>query len=187
MLERARQGIVDDNIWSIEIRMSTIPNYPALVNLLPLLKSLVDACGEVRLDDDEAAQIRLLGFAAESERWKVPPVPPELVRDNPLFEHLSIGWEVTEAHNYALAQTDKEAARELSMKLRNAIKIRGGRISRRRLQQLMWRYSAALFDQGLKQLFETKAVRLKGNELILEAVTQANLRIKQREPHPWRT
>ena len=76
--------------------MSTTPNYSALLKLLPLLKNLVDACGEVRLDDDEAAQIRLLGFAAESGRWKVPPIPPELVRDNPLLEHLSTGCDVRE-------------------------------------------------------------------------------------------
>jgi len=164
-------------------KMSTTPNYSALVKLLPLLKNLVDGCGEVRLDDDEAAQIKLLGFAPDSRRWQVPPVPPELVRNNPLFEHLSIGWEATEAHNYALAQAEKEAVREFSMKLRNVIKIRGGRIRRRRLQQLMWRYSSARFDQALNQLLQTKTVRLEGNELMLEAVTQANLCEEQGESH----
>ena len=77
--------------------MSTIPDYAALVKLLPILRNLVDGCGEVTLTAEEAAQIRLLGFAAEAGRWKVPPVPPELIQDNPLLEHLSIGWGTCQA------------------------------------------------------------------------------------------
>jgi hypothetical protein len=73
--------------------MSTASDYAALVKQLPTLRNLVDACGEVTLTAEEAAKLRSLGFRAEEGRWKVPPVPPDLVRDNPLLEHLSIGWD----------------------------------------------------------------------------------------------
>jgi hypothetical protein len=73
--------------------MSNAPDYAALVRLFPVLRNLVDACGEVTLTAEEAAQIRLLGFPAEEGRWRVLPVPNELVRDNPLLENLSIGWD----------------------------------------------------------------------------------------------
>jgi hypothetical protein len=72
--------------------MSDAPDYAALVGLFPVLRNCVDGCGEVTLTADEAARIRLLGFPAEEGRWMVPPIPPELVRDNPLLENLSIGW-----------------------------------------------------------------------------------------------
>jgi len=72
--------------------MTNTPNYAALVKLLPRLRNLVDACGEVRLTPEEAAKIQTFGFAAEAGRWKVSPLPPELVRDNPLLETLSTGW-----------------------------------------------------------------------------------------------
>jgi hypothetical protein len=76
--------------------MSDAPDYAALVRLFPVLRNCVDGCGEVTLTADEAAQIRLLGFPAEEGRWRVPPLPPELVRDNPLLEHLSIRWDARE-------------------------------------------------------------------------------------------
>lgn len=72
--------------------MSTTCNYATLIKLLPTFRNLVDRCGEVTLTSDEADKIRTLGLPAEEGRWRVPPVPPELVRDNPLLEHLSIGW-----------------------------------------------------------------------------------------------
>jgi hypothetical protein len=84
--------------------MSDTPDYVTLVKLLPILRNLVDGCGEVTLTADEAAQIRLLGFRAEEGRWRVPPVPPELVADIPLLENLSIGWnpaQVEATHNGA--------------------------------------------------------------------------------------
>src|SRR5713226_911128 len=73
------------------------PDYATLVKLLPILRNCVDGCGEVTLTVEEAERIQSLGFAAEAGRWKVPPVPPELVRDNPLFECLSIGWNPAQA------------------------------------------------------------------------------------------
>jgi hypothetical protein len=86
-------ALMDETSSSPKIlRMSDAPDYAALVRLFPVLRNCVDGCGEVTLTVEEAAQIRLLGFPAEEGRWKVPPVPPESVRDNPLLEHLSIGW-----------------------------------------------------------------------------------------------
>ena len=70
-----------------------VPDYVGLLKALLVTKTLVDATGKVLLTDEEAARIRALGFpTAEAGRWQVPPVPPELVRDNRLFENLAIGW-----------------------------------------------------------------------------------------------
>src|SRR5258705_12861566 len=75
-----------------ETRATTASDYPGLVKLLPLLRILPDALGETMLTTEEAARIRSLGFAAETGRWKVPPLPPELVRGNQLLENFSDGW-----------------------------------------------------------------------------------------------
>src|SRR5882724_372303 len=75
-----------------EERVTTVPDYPGLVKLLPLLRILPDALGETTLATEEAALIQSLGFAAEAGRWKVPPLPPELVSGNQLFENYSEGW-----------------------------------------------------------------------------------------------
>ena len=72
--------------------MTRTPDYESLVKLLPVFGNLVDACGEVTLKAGEAERIRSLGFEAQSGRWKCPPLPPELTRDNPLLECLSAGW-----------------------------------------------------------------------------------------------
>jgi hypothetical protein len=72
--------------------MTCTPDYSALVKLLSVLRNLVDGCGEVTLTTEEAERIRSLGFEAESGRWKCPPLPPELTRDNPLFDPLSVKW-----------------------------------------------------------------------------------------------
>ena len=73
-------------------KLSTPPDYVALVKLLPALRNLVDACGEVTLTAEEAERILSLGFEAQSGRWKCPPLPPELTRDNSLLEPLSAKW-----------------------------------------------------------------------------------------------
>jgi hypothetical protein len=77
--------------------MSTTPDYTTLVKLFPILRNCVDGCGEVTLTVEEAERIQSLGFTVRAGPWKVPPLPPELVRDNPLLEHLSIGWNPAQA------------------------------------------------------------------------------------------
>src|SRR6266852_5301260 len=72
--------------------MRIAPNYATLVKLLPVLHRLPDATGETTLTPEEAAKIRSFGFTAESGRWKCPPLPPQLTRDNPPLEPLSAGW-----------------------------------------------------------------------------------------------
>ena len=72
--------------------MKPTPNYATLVKLLPILRRLPDAVGETTLTSEEAAKIRSFGFAANGGRWKCPPLPPPLTRDNPLLEPLSVGW-----------------------------------------------------------------------------------------------
>lgn len=69
------------------------PDYAALVKLLPTLKHLVDALGDVILMPGEAEKIQTYGFAAHPGRWPVPPVPPELVAGNGLLEHLASRWD----------------------------------------------------------------------------------------------
>jgi hypothetical protein len=72
--------------------MGLTPDYAILVKLLLVLRRLPDATGETTLTPEEAAKVRSLGFAAESGRWKCPPLPPQLTHDNPLLEPLSVGW-----------------------------------------------------------------------------------------------
>lgn len=175
--------------------MSDTPDYAALVKLLPTLRNLVDGCGDVSLTDEEAELIRSLGFAAQSGRWRVPPVPPELVRDNPLLENRSIGWSSRQndppASSVRIPEARVEGSRvavqdvpategarpgefrrtkEPSARLRQArggddsevsalaakilvsVKRNGGEITKRRLQQNLWRYQATTFNKALKRL-----------------------------------
>ena len=73
--------------------MGLTPDYATLVKLLLVLRRLPDATGETTLTPEESAKVRSLGFTAESGRWKCPPLPPQLTRDNPLLEPLSAGWD----------------------------------------------------------------------------------------------
>ncbi len=86
--------------------MSGHPDYAALHRLLFVLKRLPDVMGETTLTAEEAARIRSLGFAAEAGPWRVPPLPPELVRDNPLFEGFAVGWNFREAWSASPPQPD---------------------------------------------------------------------------------
>jgi hypothetical protein len=72
--------------------MSIPRDYAALVKLLPTLRVFPDALGWTTLAAEEASKICLLGFEAQSGRWKCPPLPPELTRDNSLMMPLSAGW-----------------------------------------------------------------------------------------------
>ena len=174
--------------------MNTSPNYSALVQLLPTLHTLVDACGYATLTVEDACKIRSHGFPAEAGRWKCPSLPPHLTCDNPLLEPLSVGWderaalqkeggqlrEVTESRNAESSLTPlrsvestkvvstepgpercvstqrtapsreqliEAAAIKIERKLKNA-KPRES-LGKRRLQQLLWRYPAAMFHEAV--------------------------------------
>ena len=149
-----------------------------MVKLLPVLKHFVDGCGEVTLSEQEAERIRPLGFRnVAAGRWKVPPVPPELVRDNPLLEHLSIGWDSrhTEAQpiptkedgqqpKTPTSKYSSEAARrqsrahELPIKILRAVETVKGKIQKRRLQQRFWRYPVQSFNNALRELLADQIV-----------------------------
>lgn len=73
--------------------MDKPPDYADLIRLLFQLRIFPDATGETTLTSEEAANISSLGFSAEAGRWKCPPLPPNLTRDNPLLEPLSAGWD----------------------------------------------------------------------------------------------
>jgi hypothetical protein len=91
-------------------------DYESLVRLLPTLRNLVDACGEVMLTSEEASKIRSLRFSAEAGRWKCPPLPPHLTRDNPLLEPLSAGWDerslLDEAPNSGRSMAQRAACQQ---------------------------------------------------------------------------
>jgi hypothetical protein len=78
---------------SIKSHDTKSPDYAALVKLLPTLKHAVDALAEVILTPSEAEKIQPLGFTAHPGRWRVPPIPPELVAGNGFLEHLASRWD----------------------------------------------------------------------------------------------
>jgi hypothetical protein len=156
--------------------MSPTPNYVALVKLLPTLRNLVDACGEVTLTADEAApQIRMFGFQGEEGRWRVPPVPPELVRDNPLLENLAIGWDsrrdVAQRNATIKRRSEREITRrmvaEIAQKILRAVESAGGQIQKRKLQAKFWRYPRMAFQEALRNLVSGQLIGLDGKTVVL--------------------
>lgn len=155
--------------------MSTTPNYAALVNMVPTLRNLVDACGEVTLTGDEAAFVRSLGFHASDGRWRVPPIPPELVRDNPLLENLSIGWDGRQDVTRPTATINRSPEREITREMvaeiaegiLRAIENGGRQIQIRRLQPRFWRFPRTAFHAGLNDLVNRRFVRIEGKKVVL--------------------
>jgi hypothetical protein len=153
--------------------MSTTPDYAALVKLLPSFRSLVDGCGEVTLTSEEAAKIRSLGFAAEPGRWKVPPLPPELVRDNPLLEHLSNGWDsrqdVTQLPTTIKRRREitSTMVAEVAQKILCEVENAGGQIQKRKLQPKFWRYPRMAFHEALRNLVRCQLIGLQGKTVVL--------------------
>jgi hypothetical protein len=186
--------------------------YAALLELLPTLHHLVDACGEVWLTGEEAARIEKLGFPAQAGRWHVPPVPPELVAGNPLLEHLSIGWrppqtaaqppsdnpssEVLGREEPVAPQVQLESEasagqqsqtlpmrssstsavgdsviEQLETKILAVIERHGGQVHKRRLQQTLWRFPAAAFNQAIESLVHREAVNIEGPWVLLHKPT----------------
>jgi len=70
--------------------MSPAHNYAALVKLFKIGRVFPDALGWATLSEEQAEEIRSLGFSADAGRWKSPVLPPELTRYT-IFESLSIG------------------------------------------------------------------------------------------------
>ena len=77
--------------------MSSAPNYSSLVQLLKIGRVFPDSVGWATLTEEQAEEIRSLGFSAAVGRWKSPLLPPELTRDT-IFESLSIGWDPRRAN-----------------------------------------------------------------------------------------
>jgi hypothetical protein len=94
--------------------MTATPDYLGLFRLLDLLRTLPDARRETTLTQEEAARIRSLGFAAEAGCWKVPPLPPELVRGNQLFENYSEGWDELEDGLLPVSQIQKPVGQTIA-------------------------------------------------------------------------
>ena len=163
--------------------MRSAPDYAGLVKLLPVLRNLVDACGEVTLTPQEAELIRSLGFAVKAGRWRVPPVPPELVADNPLLEHLSLGWvppgatfrDLTNHREEALnsphfsrvpgVQDEQFPLTKLQERIVAKLNRHGGCPKRRTIQQRCWRTPATAFNHALQALLDSKVVKQEGSFL----------------------
>jgi hypothetical protein len=187
--------------------MST-PDYESLVRLLPTLHNLVDACCEMMITAEEASKIRSLGFSADAGRWKCPPLPPNLTRDNPLLEPLSVAWDLRsrlqEAPNsersmapQAACQQDRHAhltwqqrsveavdlsighckperpvqllgagpdwerIEEVASKIEETLVRSGKPLTKRRLQQRLWRYPATVFNAALTRLSRQQRILLE--------------------------
>jgi hypothetical protein len=156
---------------------STSPGYVVLVKLLPTLRNLVDGCGEVTLTADESALIRSLGFPATEGRWKVPPLPFELVRDNQLLEHLSIGWDSRQDVTQSRETIDRRIKREITsalvaevaQKILCELENARGQIPIRRLQSKFWKFPRKAFHLGLSDLVSHQLARLEGRTVALQA------------------
>jgi hypothetical protein len=161
--------------------MSTTPDYAALVKLLPTLRCLVDGCGEVTLIADEAALIRSLGFDAHAGRWRVPPVTPELVRDNPLLENLSIGWEsaLDATQRRVIIKRRREITStmvtEVAQKILCEVENAGGQIQIRKLQPKFWKFPRLAFHKGLGSLMGRHFVRLEGKKVVVSGTRTGSL------------
>jgi hypothetical protein len=143
-------------------------NYPALVEVLTGLHQVPDGLGETVLSSGEAAAIRACGFGARAGCiWRCPPLPDALVSWNPLLRHLSdaidpmsrIGaWNKKRAPA-RIASQEFPLAR-IERKILEHMWREPYYISKRRLQQLLWRYPAPFFNQTLNRMLARDRITL---------------------------
>jgi hypothetical protein len=70
-----------------------MPYYPRLISLVRVARYLVNVAGELSLSPAEAQMLRACDFVtAVAGVWKIPPLPPDLVRTNARPTHLADGW-----------------------------------------------------------------------------------------------
>ena len=149
-------------------------DYEGLVRMLPYLHRLVDHLGETILTRTEARRIRAYGFEAVAGRkWRCPLLPDALVRDNPLFEHLSVSyspswrpraWNPKRAqplHRYRPPALTTIEQRMLNL-LRRAAR---GQLSKRRLQQRLWRLPAKFLNHMIRSLASKGYLQWQGSHI----------------------
>ena len=154
-------------------------NYEGLIDLLPQLSLVPDGLGETDLTEDEAAQIRALGFPATQGEWFAPPLPNILVMGDGLLECLSDAWEEDVDPRRLLPQQSEgrpeEVEEDESVDLDNhiwskdevrvfeALQRAGRWVKRRRLQKNLWRLGARRFNEGLSSLQKSGVLELTGS------------------------
>jgi hypothetical protein len=183
--------------------MEVSADYVGLVRVLLRTRYMVDASGQVLLTDEEAAQIRQLGFPTVGAGWwSVPAVPPELVRDNPLLEHLALHWPTYLQWEWDTGRTSGHVAntrlQTSSLKstpiqtrfpldqwlaqygrpehpriLQSLWRRRVTGVRKRVLQQVMHRIPACRFNNAIAELLEAGFLRRIGTRLTLSPSARA--------------
>lgn len=138
------------------------PDYAALVEVLTRLYQIPDGLGETILRPEEAAAIRRCGFAARAGiTWRCPPLPDELVSWNPLLRHLSDAVDpLSRPGRWNPKRAPSRLIREFHpiSKIEAKILRKLGRepycMTKRQLQQKMWRYPARFFNHTLSRMIK---------------------------------
>jgi hypothetical protein len=149
------------------------PDYEALVEALTNLYRIPDGLGETVLRTEEAAKIRKCGFDARAGiMWRCPPLPDSLVSWNPLLQHLSdaidplnrpAGWRQKRAPSRLIRQFHP-----ISKVERLILRHLGKEpyyMTKRRLQQKMWRYSARFFNRTISGMIAANTITMYQNYL----------------------
>jgi hypothetical protein len=145
------------------------PNYEALVEVLTGLYQIPDGLGETILRPEEAAAIRACGFGARAGSvWRCPLLPDALVCWNPLLRHLS---DAIDPYSRQGEWKPKRAPARLVSEFRPIDKVESKILrhlsrkppycmSKRHLQQRMWRYSAKFFNRILNHMLARGRITL---------------------------
>jgi hypothetical protein len=144
------------------------PNYGALIDVLTRLYQIPDGLGETALRPEEAAAVRRCGFAARAgTTWRCPPLPDELVSWNPLLRHLSdaidplnrpAGWKPKRAPSRLIRQFHPVSI--IERKIMAHLGKEPYYMSKRRLQQKMWRYSARFFNRTISRMIAEDTITM---------------------------
>jgi hypothetical protein len=142
------------------------PNYAALVEVLTRLWQIPDGLGETVLRPEEAAAIRACGFGARAGCvWRCPLLPDALVSWNPLLRHLSDAvdplsrpgaWKPKRAPSRLASQRDPLA--RVERLILTHLSKEPYYMTKRQLQQRMWRYPARFFNRTLARMIQNDRV-----------------------------
>lgn len=142
------------------------PNYEALVEVLSRLYRVPDGLGETILRPEEAAAIRKCGFAARAgTTWRCPPLPDSLVSWNPLLWHLSDAidplsrtgtWHPKRAPSRLISE--RSPLVQIERKILTRLAKGPYYMTKRQLQQKMWRYPARFFNRTIARMIASNLI-----------------------------
>ena len=171
------------------------PDYPALIEILTNLYRVPDGLGETILTREGAAAIRKCGFAARAgTTWRCPVLPDALVSWNPLLCHLSDAidplsrpgtWHPKRAPSRLIRQF--RPMYQIELKIVSHLRKEPYRLTKRQLQQKMWRYPAKFFNRTLARLVADDAItEYRGyffpySRAIFAEVVQPGIEARERE------